>query len=146
MAVREWSDDEMGLGLVALMGLVSQTQARSSIQFHFVQDSEISEWPIETSVVLYRVLQESLTNIQRHSHATCVWVGIKVVNEQIVLSVRDNGSYTGDIPLTPGFGLKGIMERCRLHGGTCKITPEKPHGLRIEATVPIVPATTTKIL
>jgi hypothetical protein len=43
MAVREWSDDEMGLGLVALKGLVSQIQGRSSIKFNFVHDSGISE-------------------------------------------------------------------------------------------------------
>jgi signal transduction histidine kinase len=137
MAVREWSNDEMGLGLIALKGLVSQTQGRSSIQFHFVHNSDITEWPIETSIVLYRVLQESLTNVLRHSNATSVSVHIKEMDDQIILTVADDGSYTEDLPLTPGFGLKGMMERCHLHGGTCMLTPEKPHGLRIEVTLPI---------
>lgn len=136
IAVREWSDDEMGLGLIALKGLVSQTQARSSIHFSFFQDSEISEWPVETGIVLYRVLQESLTNILRHSNAQSVKIHINEANNKIVLSISDDGQYVGDIPITPGFGMKGIMERCQSLGGTCIITPEKPHGLRIEATLP----------
>ncbi|MGE5662226.1 MAG: sensor histidine kinase [Ignavibacteriales bacterium] len=142
LAVREWSEDEMGLGIIALKGLVSQTQSRSSIQFNFIQDSEVTEWTIETSIVLYRILQESLTNVLRHSNAASVTVRIKEINGSIILVVTDDGNYTGDTPLTPGFGLKGIMERCRLHGGTCKVVPEKPHGLRIEIFLPVEPEET----
>ncbi|EKQ57464.1 MULTISPECIES: sensor histidine kinase [unclassified Clostridium] len=137
VAVKEWSDDEMGLGLIALKGLISQTQARSAIQFSFIQESEITEWPIEISIVLYRILQESLTNILRHSNAISVEVRIKETNDQVVLIVSDNGRYTENTPLTPGFGIKGIMERCKLQGGTCNIIPERPHGLRVEVILPI---------
>lgn len=129
----------MGLGLVALKGLVSQTQRRSSIQFSFDPESEISEWPIETSVTLYRVLQESLTNILRHSNATSVVVRIKEVEDLIVMTVSDDGEFTEDEPLHPGFGLKGIVERCRSAGGHCTFSQEKPHGFRLEVTVPIEP-------
>jgi signal transduction histidine kinase len=139
LAVREWSDDEMGLGLIALKGLISQTQARSTIQFSFIQESEITEWPIEISIVLYRVLQESLTNILRHSNAVSVEVRIKETNDKLALTISDNGQYTGDTPLTPGFGIKGIIERCKLQGGTCNIIPERPNGLRIEVILPIEP-------
>jgi signal transduction histidine kinase len=85
------------------------------------------------------VLQELLTNVLRHSNATTVAVRIKEVHDQIVLTASDDGQFTEDVPLTPGFGLKGIVERCRLHGGTCTFTQEKTHGLRIEATIPIEP-------
>jgi len=138
-AVREWSDDEMGLDLVALKGLVSQTQGRSSIQFSFVQDSDVSEWHTDTSVTLYRVLQESLTNVLRHSNAASVAVRIKEVDDLIMLTVADDGEFTESMSLTPGFGLKGIVERCRLLGGSCTFTQEKSHGLRIEVKVPIEP-------
>ncbi|MBM7643894.1 signal transduction histidine kinase [Scopulibacillus daqui] len=144
-AVREWSNDEMGLGLVALKGLVSQIQGRSSIKFDFVQDSEMTEWPIEISIVLYRVLQESLTNILRHSNATSVTVRIKENDDQIFLTIADNGNYTENAPLTPGFGLQGMMERCRLYGGNCTFSQEEPHGLRIEATLPMTPNPTDEM-
>lgn len=136
-AVREWANDEMGLGLVALKGLVSQTQGRSSIQFHFEQDSEMTEWPIVTSILLYRILQESLTNVLRHSNAKSVIVNIMEEDDQIFLKVTDDGIYTEDSPLIPGFGLKGIMERCRLSEGSCRLKPVMPHGLRIEVKLPI---------
>ncbi|WP_231571637.1 sensor histidine kinase [Gordoniibacillus kamchatkensis] len=139
MAVREWSDDDTGLGLIALKGLVSKIRGRSSVACEFVLDSEVSEWPVETGIVLYRVLQESLTNVLRHSNATSVLIRLKEADERIVMTVSDNGQYTDHTPLIPGFGLKGILERCRLHGGTCSFSSEKPHGLRIEVALPIVP-------
>lgn len=136
-AVKEWSDDEMGLGIVALKGIVSQTQARSSIQFKFYEDSEISEWSMEISIALYRILQESLTNILRHSKAESAEIHIEEINNQVVLSVSDNGEYKGDVSLDLGFGMKGIIVRCRLLGGFCTITHLEPHGLYIRVNLPI---------
>jgi signal transduction histidine kinase len=141
LAVKEWKSDEMGLGLVALKGLISQVQGSSKLKINFVQDSDISEWPIQTSIVLYRLLQESLTNILRHSQATLANIHIKETHDTVILTIVDNGNYTGDSPLTPGFGLKGILERCRLSGGDCVFSAESPHGFRIQATLPIEPET-----
>ncbi len=47
IAVKEWSDDEMGLGLIAIKGLISQIQSQSIIQYTFIEDSEITEWSID---------------------------------------------------------------------------------------------------
>nr|WGD97889.1 hypothetical protein P5627_00265 [Bacillus safensis] len=52
-SVREWSSDEMGLGIIALKGLVSQIQGRSPIKFNFVQESKISEWTQMKPVLYY---------------------------------------------------------------------------------------------
>jgi signal transduction histidine kinase len=139
LAVREWSDDEMGLGLVALKGLISQTQGRSSIQFQFIQNSEISDWPIETSVLLYRVLQESLTNILKHSGALTAQIQIKETDEKIILDISDDGKFTANALFHPGFGINGILERCTMQGGTCLFTPVNPHGFHTTAIIPIQP-------
>ncbi|MCR3761514.1 sensor histidine kinase [Clostridium felsineum] len=136
IAVKEWSDDEMGLGLIALKGLISQTQARSSIQFSFCEDSEISEWSMETSTVLYRILQESLTNILRHSNANSAQIHMSEINDNIILLISDDGKYIGDTPLKPGFGISGIVNRCESLGGTCSITPNSPHGLKVQVIIP----------
>ncbi|MDB5084241.1 MAG: Histidine kinase [Bacilli bacterium] len=137
LSARKWHSDEMGLGLIALKGLVEQTQIRSSLQINFVQDTELSEWPIEISIVLYRILQESLTNILRHSQASTVTVHLQESDEQVLLSVKDDGQYTEDQQLTPGFGLKGMLDRCSSHGGSCKLAAVKPHGLQLQAVLPI---------
>ncbi|WP_019909435.1 sensor histidine kinase [Paenibacillus sp. HW567] len=137
IAVKEWADDEMGLGLVALKGLASQIEARAAIKINFKQESNITEWPIQTSIVLYRVLQEALTNILRHARATTALVSIKEINEKIYLTISDNGQYTGQTPLTSGYGLKGIVDRCKEYGGHCSFSLIEPHGFCIEAVIPI---------
>ncbi|OAB39367.1 histidine kinase [Paenibacillus macquariensis subsp. defensor] len=137
VAVKEWSNDEMGLGLVALKGLVSQTQGRSAIQFKFNQISEVSEWPIEISIVLYRVLQESLTNVLRHSNATTACIEIEEVNDTIFLTITDNGKTTQDGPINLGYGLNGLVKRCEAWGGYCSFSSVEPHGFRLKAVVPV---------
>ncbi len=100
-AVREWASDETGLGLIALKGLLSQTEANSNLQCEFIQAGDISDWPRETGVALYRILQESLTNIMRHAKATSVAVTVKESNNEVTLTIADDGQYTGDPLLTP---------------------------------------------
>lgn len=135
-AVREWASDEMGLGPVALRGLVSQVQARSGVDIHYVEEGDISEWPMATSITLYRVLQESLTNVLRHANATAVTVEVKEDVDDIRLTISDNGLYTEAMPLSPGFGLKGMIERCRQLGGSCNFAGADPHGLRTKVVLP----------
>ncbi|MEK4258711.1 sensor histidine kinase [Paenibacillus odorifer] len=137
VAVKEWSNDEMGLGLVALKGLVAQTQSRSSIHFKLNQKSEVTEWPIETSIVLYRVLQESLTNVLRHSNATIASIDIEEVNDTIYLTVTDNGVTAKEEPLNLGYGLNGVTKRCKASGGYCFFSSIEPHGFRLQAVVPV---------
>src|SRR5690606_3128397 len=59
LAVKEWSDDEKGMGPIALKGLVSQIEANSTVRIQYREIGLIREWPIDCSVVLYRVLQEA---------------------------------------------------------------------------------------
>ncbi|NBD25112.1 sensor histidine kinase [Paenibacillus glycinis] len=143
MSVKDWSEDESGLGLIALKGVVSQSEAHSRIQFTFAQDEALSDWTVGTSVVLYRVLQESITNVIRHSGASAVLVSVQERERQVILTVSDNGRHTEAAPLTPGFGIRGMQERCRAVGGTCAFSQNHPHGLVMEAVVPLEPGEDT---
>ncbi|MDQ1237072.1 signal transduction histidine kinase [Paenibacillus sp. SORGH_AS306] len=137
IAVKEWSNDEMGLGLVALKGLITQTGQRSALKLTFVEDSPITEWSIQTSIVLYRVLQESLTNVLRHAQADTASVHIQEKDHKVYLRISDNGVYTDTDSLKIGYGLKNMKERCEQQGGTCQFEPVLPHGLSIQAVIPI---------
>lgn len=139
LAVKEWSDDEMGLGLVSLRGLVTQIQDQTRIKFNVYQDSEVSEWSLEISVVLYRILQEALTNILRHSNATIVNVKIKESDGMVCLTVKDNGEVSDKMQFKPGFGMIGMMERAKGLGGICIINPISKQGLCIEVKIPLNP-------
>lgn len=99
--------------------MISQVQANSLLQIEFIQDGNITEWTIEESTILYRILQESLTNVLRHSYADSVIVNVTEINGVVKLTIDDNGIYTGDKPLKYGFGLNGMIKRCKSVGGNC---------------------------
>lgn len=137
IAVKEWSNDEMGLGLVALKGLIAQTGQRSALKLTFIEDSPITEWSLQTSIVLYRVLQESLTNVLRHAQADAASVHIEEKDHKVYLRISDNGIYTGTDTFNIGYGLKNMIERCEQQGGTCQFEPVVPHGFSIQAVIPV---------
>src|SRR6266566_5624626 len=136
LAVRDWSEDESGLGLIALKGLVSQSAAHSHLALEFHQDDDLSDLAVEMSVALYRILQEALTNIMRHAEETLASIQVQERYQQVILTVSDNGHYTEHTPLTPGFGIKGIMERSQSLGGSCTISQNQPHGLKLQVMLP----------
>jgi signal transduction histidine kinase len=136
-AVRAWQEDESGLGLVALQGLVSQCAAHSNIALEFQQQGNLSEWPVELSVALYRVLQEALTNVMRHAEATTATIQVQERDQQVLLTVADNGCYRANTELSPGFGIKGMMERSQSLGGSCTLSQNQPHGLKLQVMLPV---------
>jgi len=136
-AVLQWAEDDTRLGLSALRGLADQVARSAGIACEFREPEQATQWPQEASVTLYRVLQESLTNVLRHSHATSVIVTVSETREHLALTIADNGSCTEDTELTPGFGLKHMQERCRAMGGELAYGPGEPHGLTVRAQLPL---------
>ncbi len=137
-AVREWSEDESGTGLIALKGLASQVAAHSGIRIEFqVEDEERMEVPPQTSVILFRVLQEALTNTMKHSEATAVQVQLQMQSGNVVLTVSDNGGFAESSGFTPGFGLKGMIERCESAGGRVFFACNVPRGFTVRAEIPL---------
>jgi signal transduction histidine kinase len=98
-AASAWSEDESQLGLVALQGLISQSSANTHLTITFEQDEELSDWSTEMSVTLYRILQEALTNIMRHTEATTASI-------QVIMIVSDNGGYMKKKDLYLDLALK----------------------------------------
>jgi signal transduction histidine kinase len=90
-----------------------------------------------TCMALYRILQESLTNIVKHAQATTVTVAIIPHGNQLTLTVEDNGrgfqlSRTGT-----GYGLQGMRERAETAGGSLSLTSQPGQGSRLTVTLPI---------
>lgn len=88
------------------------------------------------AVVLYRIIQEAMTNAARHSGADLVSVSLIKTNEWIKLTIRDNGiGISEDIINSPGsFGLFGMRERARAFGGEITIKGLKGRGTSILAS------------
>ncbi|MBF8299529.1 MAG: sensor histidine kinase [Dehalococcoidia bacterium] len=94
-------------------------------------------FPPETALALYRVAQEGLTNVHKHSHATKVRLSLSRVNGSFELSVEDNGNGgVSDPPPASGFGLLGLKERVELLGGQLQFTRGSMGGSLLAVSVP----------
>jgi signal transduction histidine kinase len=84
-------------------------------------------------------LQESLTNVARHSGATSVRIALARENGEIALTVQDNGrGFSPDSPRKPdSYGLMGLRERAYLVGGKIRIDSAPGQGVRIDVRIPI---------
>jgi PAS domain S-box-containing protein len=90
------------------------------------------------ATTLFRVLQESLTNVAKHSQATQVEVILEREGDEVVLTVRDNGrGFSTEDPARPSsFGLVGLRERAALMSGRVEIESAPGQGTRIEMRLP----------
>ncbi len=93
----------------------------------------------ERTLAIFRILQESLTNIARHAHATKVGVVLSINETRILMTVSDNG--VGFLPQdkrnTKGFGLVGIGERVLALGGELIIDSLIDNGTVLSVTIPL---------
>jgi PAS domain S-box-containing protein len=127
------------LGIVAaLRGLCAEfsQQYKVEAEFHFGQVP--STLGSDISLTLFRVAQESLHNVAKHSRAKKVRVELIGSGEKVMLRVSDNG-VGFDQGLTnqqTGLGLISMTERIRLVNGTLSFRPSPSQGAQVEATVP----------
>lgn len=94
---------------------------RSNIKVELQADSELGRLPEELEICLFRVVQECLTNVYRHSGSDFCSISIRRSPEQLHMEIRDTGhgiqkSSDGKVP--DGVGLRGMQERLRRLGGT----------------------------
>ena len=93
----------------------------------------------EVCLTLYRCAQEALTNIRKHAHATKVLLRLSTSDEQVELTVLDNGQ--GCEPIheqrASGFGLRGMRERVALLDGTLSAGPQPGQGWRVDVVLPL---------
>lgn len=96
-------------------------------------------YPIPTEVVatFYRVLQEALTNIARHSAATEVVIQLLTKDGVLHLKILDNGKGFDLTQNSTGFGLQGMHERIAALGGEFDLSSQPGHGCQISIKVPL---------
>lgn len=96
------------------------------------------ELDLERGTVLMRVLQEILTNVARHAHATCVKLSLNKAPGHMILVVRDNGiGIDQRVVNNPrSIGLFGMRERLRRFGGHIQISGSKGEGTTVVITLP----------
>jgi signal transduction histidine kinase len=88
----------------------------------------------------YRIVQEGLTNVLRHSTATSARVRIACDDEAVVVDIIDDGAQTPTPPAPDGHGLRGMKERAAALGGVCEAGPASAGGWHVQARLPLAGA------
>jgi signal transduction histidine kinase len=132
MALRPASLDHVGL-VAALRQHVEAVGEKHGIQARFRSGSVIERLPANVETVLYRIVQEALTNVVRHARATRVDVVLTVRARKLVVLVEDDGvGFDPDaVPGEDHLGLFGIRERAEMIGGTLVIESAPGKGTTI---------------
>jgi signal transduction histidine kinase len=127
--------DDFGL-VVSLQFLVDSFAQRTDVvvEHHLQFDGRLAG---ETETHFFRIAQEALTNVARHSGATQVKVSLESCNGRLRLAVSDNGRGLAPDHNKRGFGLIGMRERMRALGGELNVR-SGPEGLIVVAEVPLV--------
>jgi two-component system sensor histidine kinase UhpB len=124
------------LGLASAVNNLARAFARRTnvaVERHI--DPQLGPLDSSVELVLYRVAQESLTNVARHSNATQVRLDLSRNGNSVVLRLADNGEGF-DEPHIEGGGLRGIRENALIVGGALAIKPSATGGVELRLEVP----------
>ena len=90
------------------------------------------------SLVLYRIIQEALTNISKHSQASLVRLKLKETEQMIQLTIDDNGRGFEPTANITGFGLQSMRERTEALNGNFRLTSNPQQGCHIKVEIPLL--------
>ena len=129
--------DDVGL-VAAIQWAVRQFEARTGIIAHFQSTATALDLSREQSTAIFRIIQEALTNIQRHAEATSVGIAITEEPGKLGLTIRDNGKgITKERESgTDTLGIIGMRERALLIGGEVTITGTPGSGTVVSVRIP----------
>jgi signal transduction histidine kinase len=133
--------DDLGLA-AALRWYANEVQKRASLEITFELSGESPETPSEVKTAIFRIAQEALTNVIRHSGAQSATVRLMFDAETVTLEVQDNGHGFDTKKIgsasRPAWGLLGMEERANLLGGSLKIDSEPGKGTTVNVIIPYI--------
>lgn len=130
--------DDLGL-LAALEWQCSEFEKRSGISTAFINLTSNREVPAALKTGLFRIFQESLTNVARHADAKKVVSSLKFEDDKFMLTITDDGKgfLLTDIGSRKTLGIFGMQERTKEMGGKYEIKSEPGIGTTVSVTVPV---------
>ena len=132
------------LGLVAALEWMTEDMVKSQGIDAYAEVMGVEQTlPVETQLLLFRIVQEALNNIRTHAEASRVVVKLEFGDNRIKMTVSDNGKgfelpeRMGDLASVGKLGLAGMQERARLLGGSLKVESELGKGTRVAVEAPV---------
>jgi signal transduction histidine kinase len=128
--------DALGLK-VAMQTYCTEFTRRTHLPVIFEAEQSLPDLPDAYNITLYRTLQEALTNVIKHAHASQVWVDLSMDDDEVTLTIQDNGIGFGEEqPGSNGIGLAGLRERITIAGGTLTVSSTPKRGTILSAQFP----------
>ncbi len=133
--------DEVGLGST-LSWYVDGFSERSQIKVDLEVPGDLGRLPRELELVIFRVVQESLTNVHRHSGTSTAKITIQRLQDAIEFEISDHGKGIAAqkqrqlATASAGVGVRGMVERIRQFGGTLQINSSN-EGTTVKGTLPL---------
>ncbi len=143
MGLRPSILDDLGIG-PALKNLAKRTLEPAEIQYDVTIEGLKDGLEQEKETAIFRIFQEALNNIVRHSEATFVEMHLKLADDMVDGLIEDNGlgldlaSHPANERDGTGFGLLSMRERAELCGGSLIISSVDPQGTRLHIQIPYV--------
>ncbi|MBN2061176.1 MAG: response regulator [Deltaproteobacteria bacterium] len=134
--------DDMGLGASVRWICRRYSEIYPGIRIRRRLNPKEIDVPLSLKVVIFRVLQEAMNNVVKHSGADAVYLNIRTTDERLTMIIRDNGhGFSPDVALGKeiegGVGLISMKERIEMSGGSLEISSEEAKGCVIKAVWPI---------
>src|ERR1700682_3396314 len=129
--------DDLGLA-AAVRWQASEFQKHTGIPIEVKAPDADSKIQRDAALALFRIFQETLTNVARHAKATRVWVDLAINEDGYVLQVRDDGAGMSekDLARAASHGLRGMRERAQQFGGDVSVSSQPGQGTTLVASMP----------
>jgi signal transduction histidine kinase len=121
---------------VSIQELLNDIEASGQFNIKFLHDPIITVSK-SLKITLYRIVQEQLKNIIQYSKATEITIELRSANNNLVLSVTDNGTGFDSNKVNQGIGLSNIYERVKLYDGIVDLDTAPGKGCRITINIPL---------
>lgn len=134
--------DTLGLA-AALRWHLEEQQRLHGLKIELTDERSQQPVHADLAIAIYRIVQESVSNVLRHAGASTVAVSLRVEGDSLALEIRDDGrgfdaeTQAARMDAEPTLGLLSMRERARLFGGELSVTSSPGRGTRIAAHFPI---------
>jgi signal transduction histidine kinase len=138
--LRPYQLDRLGL-TQSIRAIARKVSESHSVSFACHVDEIDGIFDNDSEIHVYRIIQEGINNIVKHSEATEATVVIKNASGHLSISIRDNGRglAAGGTLADAGFGLSGIRERAEIMGGSARIDSSPGQGVNLQVQIPLPP-------
>ncbi len=130
--------DSLGL-LAAIEWLAEEFQRRTEIRCECFLTAEEVKLDRDGATAVFRILQESLTNVMRHANATRVTITLEQETGHYLMEIKDDGEgmHADDLDKSNSLGVLGMKERAHLFGGSVSIHGESGNGTTVVVKIPL---------